>query len=61
MTEMVLLGIWLIGLFGLVGGSVYFIYRGVREDSARYDELYIWKDAGKGVAGSRGEIGRTQE
>jgi|GEM_PF-5722885 len=61
MTEMVLLGVWLIGLFGLVGGAVYFIYRGVSRDSGRYDEMYIWKETGRGAADSRAKIGRTQE
>ena len=61
MTEMVLLGVWLIGLFGLVGGAVYFIYRGVSEDSVRYDELYVWKDAGSGIPGRESRVGPTQD
>jgi uncharacterized membrane protein HdeD (DUF308 family) len=38
MRDAALLAIWLIGLFGLIGGVLAAVARFVKKDSMRYDE-----------------------
>lgn len=42
MRDAALLAVWLIGLFGLIGGVVIAVARFVRRDTARYDEQVTW-------------------
>ena len=35
--------LWLIGLFGIVGGVSFCIARMITRDSFTYDELFVWK------------------
>ncbi len=35
--------LWLIGLFGIVGGVSFAIARMITRDSFTYDELFVWR------------------
>ncbi|RKP55319.1 hypothetical protein D7Z26_08945 [Cohnella endophytica] len=42
MREAVLLFIWLVGLFGLIGGVLVAVARFVKKDSMNYDKRFTW-------------------
>lgn len=41
-TEQALFAIWLTGMFGIIGGVVYWTARAVLSDSRSYDEQFVW-------------------
>jgi hypothetical protein len=42
MRDVALLMVWLIGLFGLIGGVLAAVARFVRKDSMKYDKRFTW-------------------
>jgi uncharacterized membrane protein HdeD (DUF308 family) len=42
MRDAALLAIWLIGLFGLIGGVLAAVARFVKKDSMKYDKQFTW-------------------
>jgi uncharacterized membrane protein HdeD (DUF308 family) len=43
MRDAALLAVWLIGVFGLIGGVMAAVARFVKRDSTKYDEQFTWK------------------
>jgi hypothetical protein len=42
MRDLALLTVWLIGLFGLIGGVLAAVARFVKKDSTEYDKRFTW-------------------
>jgi hypothetical protein len=42
MRDVTLLMVWLIALFGLIGGVMAAVARFVRRDSVKYDKRFTW-------------------
>ncbi|MCD9024283.1 hypothetical protein [Cohnella silvisoli] len=42
MRDAALLMVWLVGLFGLIGGVLAAVARFVKKDSVKYDKQFTW-------------------
>ncbi|WP_372663265.1 hypothetical protein [Cohnella sp.] len=48
MKDVTLLLVWLIAMFGLIGGVMAAVARFVRKDSMNYDKRFTWSDYDSG-------------